>query len=129
MKRDKIIYWVTTGIVSAVMLFSAINFNLEKPYGPTDGFSHLKLPEYFKKELTVAKILGALALLIPGIPYKIKEFAYAGFAITLMSASFAHYSSGDGFMFIIDPLIFLCILSISYRYLNKLKADKLSFQV
>jgi hypothetical protein len=122
MKRDKIIYWATTGIIGALMFFSAINFNLEHPYGPTDGFSHLGLPEYFKRELTIAKILGALALLLPGIPHKLKEFAYAGISITLVSASWAHYSSGDGLLFIIDPLLFLGVLSVSYIYYNKLLA-------
>lgn len=122
MKRDKIIYWVTTGIVSTVMVLSAINFSLEKPlFGTPGGFAHLHLPDYFRKELTLAKILGTLALLIPGIPYKIKEFAYAGFAITLVSASFAHYSSGDGLMNIIDPLLFLCVLTVSYIYFNKIR--------
>jgi hypothetical protein len=61
-----------------------------------DAFAHLGLPNWFRIELTVAKILGALALLIPTIPNRIKEFAYCGFAITLISAIIAHSSSGDG---------------------------------
>jgi DoxX-like family len=117
MKRNKTIYWVTTGLVCAVMVFSAINFNLNNPLGPMKGaFVHLGLPNYFKIELTVAKILGVLALLIPGVPRKVKEFAYAGFTITLISASIAHFSSGDGMMFIVDPLLFLILLAVSYRY-------------
>lgn len=126
MKRDKIIYWTTTGIVSAVMVFSIVNFNIKNPVGPEvyriEGpFAHLGLPDYMRIELTIAKTLGILALLIPTIPVKIKEFAYFGFAITLVSASIAHFSSGDGFVFIIDPLIFLCILSVSYLYWNRLR--------
>ena len=122
MKKDKIIYWVTTGIVCSVMLFSAINFSLKDPLGPAESsFAHLGLPNYIKIELTVAKILGVLALLLPSIPPKIKEFAYFGFAITLISASIAHFSSGDGILFVIDPLIFLGILTASYRYFDKLE--------
>jgi hypothetical protein len=130
MKKDKIIYWTTTGIVCAVMVFSAINFNIKNPLGPAfkdasgqaqSAFAHLGFPNYFKIELTVAKILGVLALLIPNIPPKIKEFAYFGFAITLISASIAHFSSGDGILFVIDPLIFLGILIVSYLYFNKIK--------
>jgi len=125
MKKDKIIYWTTTGIVSAVMIFSIINFNIKNPVGPEvyriEGpFRHLGLPDYMRIELTIAKTLGVLALLIPGIPAKLKEFAYFGFAITLVSASFAHFSSGDGLLFIIDPLIFLCVLMVSYRYLRRI---------
>jgi Zn-dependent protease with chaperone function len=125
MKKDKIIYWTTTGIVCAVMLFSAINFSLNRPLGPGAGsFAHLGLPNYFKIELTVAKILGVLALLIPNIPTKTKEFAYFGFGITLVSASIAHFASGDGIPFIIDPLLFLGALIVSYWYFNKIKSDQ-----
>lgn len=134
MKRDKIIYWTSTGIVSAVMMFSIINFNIKNPVGPEvyriEGpFAHLGMPDYMRIELTIAKSLGVLALLIPTIPVKIKEFAYFGFAITLASASFAHFSSGDGLVFIIDPLIFLSILSVSYWFWNKIiKSTTLGLQ-
>jgi len=65
MKKDKVIYWTATGIVCSVMVFSAINFNLKNPLGPMKGaFTHLGFPNYFKIELTVAKILGVSALLI-----------------------------------------------------------------
>jgi hypothetical protein len=121
MTKDKAIYWMATGIVCAVMVFSAINFNLENPVGPMKGaFAHLGFPDYFRIELTVAKTLGVLALLMPGIPSKAKEFAYAGFAITLISASIAHYSTGDPFLFVIDPLLFLGALVTSYVYFIKL---------
>jgi hypothetical protein len=123
-KTDKTIYRITTGIVCAVMVFSVINFYLARPLGPavyrTEGaFAHLGLPHWFKIELTVAKILGLLALLVPNVPPKLKEFAYFGFALTLISASIAHFSSGDGVMFIIDPLVFLGILIVSYSYFRK----------
>ena len=114
MKRT--IYWITAAIVCSVMVFSAINFNLRNPLGPMKGaFAHLGLPDYFRIELTVAKILGVLALLMPNVPYKIREFAYFGFGITLISASIAHFSSGDSLMFIVDPLVFLSLLIVSYR--------------
>jgi hypothetical protein len=125
MKKDKIIYWTTTGIVCAVMLFSAINFSLNRPLNPAgESFAHLGLPNYFKIELTIAKILGVLALLIPNVPTKAKEFAYFGLGITLVSASIAHFSSGDGIQFIIDPLLFLGALIVSYWYFNKIKSNQ-----
>jgi hypothetical protein len=106
---------VTTGAVCAVMAFSAVNFNLAEPLGPMKGaFTHLGYPGYFRIELTVAKGLGVLALLAPGIPRKAKEFAYFGFAITLVSASIAHFSVGDPALFVIDPLLFLTALIASY---------------
>jgi hypothetical protein len=120
LNKDTMIYWISTGIVCAVMVFSAVNFNLSNPLGPMKGaFAHLGFPSYFRIELTVAKILGVLALLIPTTPRKIKDFAYSGFAITLISASIAHFSSGDSLMFIVDPLFFLALLAVSYAYSNK----------
>ena len=120
MTKDKTIYSIATGIVCSVMVFGAINFNLANPLGPMKGaFTHLGFPSYFRIELTTAKALGVLALLIPGIPRKAKEFAYFGFAITLISASIAHFSVGDSLPFVVDPLLFLGALITSYVYFNK----------
>jgi hypothetical protein len=118
--RGQAIYWSATAIVCAVMVFSAVNFNLKNPVGPMKGaFAHLGFPDYFRIELTVAKVLGVFALLMPGIPAKAREFAYAGFAITLVSASVAHFSSGDPLLFVIDPLLFLGALLVSYVYFRR----------
>src|SRR5262249_38146554 len=98
-----------------------INFNLRNPLGPMKGaFRHLGLPDYFRIELTVAKALGVLALLLPGLPIKVREFAYAGFAITLVSAAIAHFGVGDALLFIVDPLFFLAALVVSYVYFGRL---------
>jgi len=127
-QRDRIVYWITTGIVCAVMVYSILNFTLFDRFPfPEGGFVHLGLPDYFRAELTIAKILGVSALLIPGVPVKIKEFAYFGFAITLISASIAHFSSSDArisVLFIIDPLIFLVLLAVSYFYFNKMNGNQ-----
>jgi hypothetical protein len=55
-----------------------------------------------------------LAMLVPGVPAKAKEFAYFGFGITLVSAAIAHFSVGDPALFAIDPLLFLGALVVSY---------------
>jgi hypothetical protein len=108
------------------MVFSIINFifndHFPFPNGPEGAFVHLGLPHYFKIELTTAKILGLLALLIPSVPFKIKEFAYFGFGITLLSAGIAHFARGDARLsvfFIIDSLFFLVLLIVSYVYFEK----------
>lgn len=119
-RRDKTLYFLTTGAVCAVMAFSAVNFNLKEPIGPMKGaFAHLGYPDYFRIELTAAKVLGLAALLVPGLPRKIKEFAYFGFGITLVSASIAHFSVGDPALFVIDPLLFLGALVASYSYFRR----------
>ncbi|GAA3935641.1 DoxX family protein [Chitinophaga oryziterrae] len=116
MKKDKIIYWATTVIVAAVMLISACYFAFND--NVKGAFTHLGLPGYFRIELSIAKVLGALAILIPGIPARIKEFAYAGLTIVLVSAIIAHLSSGDGIASL-DPLFFLGMLVVSYLYYYK----------
>ena len=125
-RRETIIHRTTTGIVLAVMVFSIVNFvfndHFPFPNGPEGAFAHLGLPTYFKVELTTAKILGVLALLIPSVPVKIKEFAYFGFGLTLVSASIAHFSRGDArlsILFVVDPLVFLGCLAVSYFYFEK----------
>jgi hypothetical protein len=125
-KRERLIYRTATGLVLAVMVFSIVNFvfndHFPFPNGPEGAFAHLGFPPYFKVELTVAKVLGVLALVIPAVPFKVKEFAYAGFAITLVSASIAHFARGDAslsVLFVLDPLVFLGLLAVSYVYFEK----------
>jgi DoxX-like family len=60
------------------------------------AFTHLGFPGYFRIELSWAKFAGVAALLVPMVPARVKEWAYAGFAITLVSALIAHLAVGDG---------------------------------
>jgi hypothetical protein len=119
MKKNKIIYWITTGIISLMMLFSASMY-FTSPQA-TAGFAHFGFPDYFRIELAIAKIIGVFILLIPQIPMRIKEWAYGGFAIVFISASIAHYNSGDPAANIFGPMVFLIILIISNIYLHEIK--------
>jgi hypothetical protein len=119
MKKDKIIYWTTTGVVSAMMLFSAYAYLTNETM--KNGFVHLGFPGYFRIELAIAKIFGALVLIIPMFHAKVKEFAYSGFAITFVSAFIAHLSSGDPMNIAIAPVVFLGILAVSYLYFQKMQ--------
>ncbi len=60
-----------------------------------EAFTHLGFPDYFRVELALAKLLGVALLLAP-VHARLKEWAYAGFAITLVSALIAHFAVGDG---------------------------------
>jgi len=119
MKKNKIIYGITTGIIVTIMLWSAANFAFNDKY--KDAFQHLGLPGWFRIELTVAKFLGVLALLAPGIPARIKEFAYFGFAIVLLSTPIAHLSSGDSAWLEVAHSFFFANLVISYIYYHRIK--------
>jgi hypothetical protein len=120
MNKDKIIYWTTTGIITAMMLFSAFGY-FTNPNMKL-AFVHLGFPDYFRIELGILKILGAFALVLPIISDKIKSFAYFGFALTFVSAFIAHTASGDPVSVAIAPVIFLVILGASYIFYNKIKA-------
>ena len=113
MRRDKIIYWSATLVTMLIMLFS-----IYKIYTP--AFKHLGFPDYFRTELVVAKIIGLVVLLIPQVPVRIKEWAYAGFGIVIISASIAHYCGGDPIANVFEPLIWFIILATSNIYLHKL---------
>ena len=125
-KRDAILYWTSTVIVAAIMLASAYFFAFTA--AAKDAFVHLGLPHYFMVELTVAKFLGGLALLIPSLPHKVKEFAYFGCGLTILSAVIAHTASGDGIAHVIDPLIIFGILVVSYVYYGKRRQPSLRDQ-
>jgi uncharacterized membrane protein YphA (DoxX/SURF4 family) len=118
MKKDKVIFWCATGFI---FLFEGVMPALT---GHTElakqGISHLGFPNYFRIELTIFKVLGSLALILPMVPTRIKEWAFAGLAITSFSAFIAHWAV-DGFNGqTIFPLVILGILMLSYVYFHKL---------
>jgi hypothetical protein len=96
MKQSKsltIAYWVVTELFCLQMSFTAFA-QLRLPQ-VAQAFVHLGFPAYFRVELSWAKFLGVLLILVPG-PARLKEWAYAGFAITIVSALIAHFAVGDG---------------------------------
>lgn len=87
-----------------------------------EGIKHLGYPEYFGKVLVVFKVLGALSLIIPQVPKRIKEWAYAGFSYVFIFASIGHFAV-DGMDFqSFFPLIFLGILAASYLSFHKINS-------
>lgn len=92
-KATRIGFWVTTGLFCFQIGFTAYA-QLRLPQ-VAEAFSHLGFPPYFRVELSWAKFLGIAVLLAP-VPARLKEWAHAGFAITLVSALIAHFSVADG---------------------------------
>jgi|SRR5687767_2338976 hypothetical protein len=119
MKTTKIIYWATTGIITAMMLFSAFGYFTNADMKA--AFVHLGFPGYFRIELGVLKIFGAVALILPMVSDKIKSFAYFGFALVFVSAFIAHLSSGDPIAAAIIPIVLLVILGASCYFRIKLE--------
>jgi hypothetical protein len=92
-KATTIVWWIVTALFCLQMTFTAYA-QLRLPQ-VAEAFTHLGFPAYFRVELSWAKFLGVVLLLAP-VPARLKEWAYAGFAITLVSALIAHFSAGDG---------------------------------
>ena len=92
-KARTILYWLVTAIFCLQMGFTAYA-QLRLPQ-VAQMFVHLGFPAYFRVELSWAKMLGVVLLLLPA-PARVKEWAYAGFAINLASAVLAHFAVGDG---------------------------------
>jgi len=111
MKTKNVIYWITTTLVVAVMTVSVVLFLMHGP-SMMKAFAHLGYPAYFANILGVAKVLGVCVLLMPGCA-TLKEWAYAGFGITLISACVSHFVSGDG-PASLEPLFFIAMLTASY---------------
>jgi len=92
-KAETIGYWIVTAIFCLQMAFTAYA-QLRLPQ-VAEMFTHLGFPDYFRVELSWVKLVGVAVLLAP-VSARLKEWAYAGFAITLVSALIAHFSMGDG---------------------------------
>ncbi len=88
-----ILYWIVTALFCLQMTFTAYA-QLRLPE-VAEAFARLGFPAYFRVELSWAKLVGVALLLAP-VPARLKEWAYAGFAINLVSAIVAHLSVGDG---------------------------------
>ena len=121
MKKNKIAYWITTSLIflmEGVMPALTSQSKLAK-----EGISHLGYPEYFGNALVVFKVLGALILIIPKLPRKLKELAYAGFTFNFLFACISH-GAVDGVNFqTFFPLIILAILATSYYNYSKLNEN------
>jgi hypothetical protein len=118
MKKDKTIFWITTSII---FLFEGLMPALTShTQVAVEGTRHLGYPDYFRILLTVFKVAGALVLILPVFPARIKEWAYAGFGFSLIAAFVSNWAV-DGFSGVtVFPLVVLAILSVSYSYFHKL---------
>lgn len=117
MEIIKTIYWVSTALVCLTMVFSS--YSDLRSAAVKEAFVHLGFPGYFRIELGIMKIIGIILLLAP-LPGFCREWAYAGFAITFVSAFIAHTASGDPVSGRMAPLFVLVILLVSWFTFHQL---------
>jgi hypothetical protein len=119
MKKVKIIYWITTGII--VLLDGVIPALTSQTELAKQGIAHLGYPAYFGVLLVAFKIIGAITLILPMVKGRYKEWAYAGFGISFICAAVSHgVIDGMDFQTFL-PLIVFGILAVSYFCYHKLQ--------
>ena len=113
-KRNKIIYWISTlwlalgmtstGIVQLFQMKEEVAFILKMGY-----------PGFFLQILGFSKLLGVVAVLIPGFPL-VKEWAYAGFFFTMTGALYSHIAAGNSASEMFPPLLLLVLTIVSWYF-------------
>jgi hypothetical protein len=127
MQRDKLIYIISTALLGASMIYTASTYLFNEE--AKASFDHLGLPGYFRIELAIAKILGALALMVPAVPRRIREFAYDGFAITFISAFIAHLAVDDSLTVVLKSVFMFALLTVSWVWFRKTQISGSVFSV
>jgi len=120
MKKYAIAFWIST---ISIFLFEgvlvAFTWNSEMS---RQGIMSLGYPAYFVGMLAAFKVLGTLALIIPKVPARVKEWAYAGFAIDFIAAFVSMVAVGGFSSGVLLPVVFFVILVVSYVSRMKMQA-------
>ena len=117
-KRDKIIYWVSTGLITLFILPGIFFLNNNMAI---EGSKHLGMPMWFHYELGIGKFIGGILLILPMVGKQVKEWAYVAFGIDSISASIG-ITAVDGLSITsLMPLLFFGILVVSYIYFHKIQ--------
>ena len=123
MKKEKIIFWSATIIIALFEgLMPALTSQTELA---KEGIRHLGYPAYFGNAIVIFKVLGVLALVIPQVPSRLKEWAYAGFVFDFLFAAISHGAVDGMNAQTFFPLVVLAILGVSYVYFHKLNNSKI----
>lgn len=121
MKKNKIIFWVATTVIFLWCgLMTLVFFGSEEQKA---GMEHFGYPPYFAPMVSVFSIIGSLALVLPFVPARLKEWAYFGFALNFIGAAVSTWAV-DGFGFqVFFPLLFFVPLGISYYLFHKMASS------
>ncbi|MGI4872202.1 MAG: DoxX family protein [Janthinobacterium lividum] len=110
-QQTTVAYWVATGLLALFMAKSGWAYLTQEAVRVE--CHRLGFPDYFRIELALAKFLGVTALVAP-VPARLKEWAYAGFTILLVSAAVAHLASGEPLGSVTGVVVLLGVLAGSY---------------
>jgi hypothetical protein len=111
-KRNTVIYWLATALVGFGFAAGGIA-DLAAAPDMVAAMTHLGYPAYFATILGAWKLLGAIAILAPGMP-RLKEWAYAGMVFDLTGAVASHLAAGDGVGQVVAPVVLLAFVAVSW---------------
>ncbi len=119
MKRITLIYWIVTLLFSAFMIFSSIGGITLQEEAVAMLHDHLGYPKYFIQWLSVIKVFGAIAILLPMVPARVKEWAYFGFFLDLATGTYSFIAVGDPVAMWAPMLLFIIVLFAAYLLFRK----------
>ena len=121
MNKNKIIFWISTAIIFLWEgLMPLITLLLAHQYFNA-GTKPLGYPDYFAYTLIISKILGSAAIMLPKLPSKLREWAYAGLTFSLIFAVISHIVVDKNVSYILMPIVVVIILAVSYIYNQKIQ--------
>lgn len=118
--KTKTIYWIITGIIAAMLSFGSVFNVLSAPEAVDLIVTKLGYPAYVVPLVGVMKILGCIAILVPGFP-RIKEWAYAGLFIDLGGAVYSHMCIGAPIGEWAPLFLLIGLLATSYILYHKVQ--------
>jgi len=119
MKKINILYWIFTGLFAAAMLFSSIGNVMMDESSVSLISGTLNFPTYMIPFFGVAKIMGVIGILLPGLPRWIKEWSYAGLFFDLSGATYAIIATAGFHVQQLGMLMFFIPGILSYIYFHK----------
>ena len=119
MKKINIAYWIITGLFSAFMIFSSLDNVFTGAQSVAFVHDKMGYPVYFIPWIGAAKILGAIAILLPMLPARVKEWAYFGFFMDLSTATYSFVALGEPMSGIAPMFLFIAVLIIAYLLHHK----------
>jgi len=118
MKKAKIYFWICTGILIPALGIGSI-FGIISHPGSVEQFTNLGYPAYLAPFFGVARILGLIAIVVPGYS-RVKEWAYAGLTFDVVGAIYSQIVTGQSFSTFLFPLMAIFFIGCSY-YLYTLR--------
>lgn len=117
-KKNKLIFWISTGLLALFILPGIFFMNSKMAM---EGSSHLGIPEWLRLEVGIGHFIGALILIIPVFKKRIKEWAYVSLGIEYISALIAHLYVDGVSAASFSPLVIFAVLLTSYISYHKLQ--------